>query len=148
MEHYEEQWSRPRSFCHARSSYSGPGSYTSFDFWGEWLGMLWQGTPSHLNQPYVDSLRQVAPYAGVWLLLCVALWVWKRNQAARAAEAPKASVGAAVGASEIDQLNAQLRAQVVQSIPGSAFRASSVQAFVAVMIDVDAHRCCRQWQRE
>jgi hypothetical protein len=149
VKHYEEQWSRPRSFCHARPPYSGPGSYTSFDFWGEWLVMLWQGTPPHLNQPYVESLRQAAPYAGVWLVLCFALWVWKRNQTARAvAEAPNSPVGAAVGAREIDQLSAELRAQVVQSVPGSAFHESSVQPFVSVMIDADAHCCCRQWQRE
>eukprot|EP01043_Picozoa_sp_COSAG02_P064772 COSAG02_NODE_9570_length_2173_cov_18.321460_2_plen_91_part_01 len=80
MEHYEEQWSRPRSFCHARPKYTGPGSYNGFDFWAEWLGMLWHGAPYHLNQPYVDGLRQIVPYAGVWLLICFVLWAWKRNQ--------------------------------------------------------------------
>lgn len=148
VEHYEEQWSRSRSFCHARPTYTGPGSTNGFDFWAEWLDMLWHGAPYHLNQPYADSLRQIAPYAGAWLLFCFALWVWKRNQVARAvAEEPRASVGADTAASEIDYLNAELREQVVQSVPGSAFHAASIQPFVA-RADCSVCGCCTQWQKE
>ena len=93
--------------------------------------MLWHGAPYHLNQPYVDSLRQVAPYAGAWLLLCFALWKWKRNQAASyAVKEMRASVDADAAASEVDQLNAQLREQVVQSVPGSAFHPADIKPFV------------------
>ena len=126
MEHYEEQWSRPRLFCHSRPTYTGPGSYSNFDFWGEWLVMLWTGVPFHLNQPYVDNLRQVAPYAGVWLLLCFVLWLWKRGQPARVAVDIPA--GAVAAATEMDALNARLREQLAQSVPGSAFNPAPVQS--------------------
>lgn len=124
MEHYEEQWLTPPSFCHARPTYTGPGSSNGFDFWAQWLIMLWQGTPYHLNQPYAESLRKIAPYASMWLLFCFMLWVWKRNQAARTSlESEDASSGAASSSSEVDLLTAQLRERVVQSVPGSASHA-------------------------
>ena len=95
--------------------------------------MLWHGAPYHLNQPYVDGLRQIVPYAGMWLLMCFALWVWKRNQGARAvAMEPRGAVSANPAASEVDQLNARLRDQVVQSVPGSAFHAASIHFVVAL----------------
>ena len=95
--------------------------------------MLWHGAPYHLNQPYVDGLRQIVPYAGVWLLICFVLWAWKRNQGRSAvAMEPRAAASANAAASEVDQLNAQLRDQVVQSVPGSAFFAASIHSVVAL----------------
>lgn len=85
--------------------------------------MLWNGTPYHLNQPYVDSLRQIVPYASLWLLFCFMLWVWKRKQASGVAGAEEAPSAASVAASEVDALATQLRKQVVQSVPGSASHA-------------------------
>ena len=95
------------------------------DYWAEWLVMFWQGAPFHLNQPYVDSLSKAAPYAAGWLVLCLALWVWKRNKVAKmAAEAEAATRDPVTAAarSEVEELTAQLREQVVQSVPGSTSR--------------------------
>ena len=99
------------------------------DYWAEWLVMFWQGAPFHLNQPYVDSLSKAAPYAAGWLVFCLALWVWKRNKVAKVAAEAEAEAATrdpvtAAARSEVEELTAQLREQVVQSVPGSTSHVS------------------------
>jgi hypothetical protein len=84
---YDKQWDATYSFCHARPSYSGPGTgMDSLEYWKEWFGFLWSGTPFHINQPWVDSLEKAAPFIAGWFLLCVLAWIWKRDQSSKAAE--------------------------------------------------------------